>query len=61
MHQIQGGDPTGTGRGGTGAWGYKFEDEFHDKLMHTQRGVLSMANAGKDSNGSQLYAHLIHF
>lgn len=51
---IQGGDPTGTGRGGESIWGGSFEDEFSSKL-HNFRGALSMANSGTNTNGSQFF------
>lgn len=51
---IQGGDPTGTGRGGESVWGSSFEDEFSVDY-HNIRGALSMANAGPGTNGSQFF------
>jgi len=52
---IQGGDPTGTGRGGESIWGKSFEDEFSPKALFDKSGILAMANAGPNTNGSQFF------
>lgn len=52
---LQGGDPTGTGKGGTSIWGKNFQDEFDGPLTHDSRGVVSMANKGKNTNSSQFF------
>ncbi|KAI9496710.1 hypothetical protein BDB00DRAFT_891330 [Zychaea mexicana] len=52
---IQGGDPTGTGKGGESYWKTPFKDAIKSSLSHDDRGILSMANKGKDTNGSQFF------
>lgn len=52
---IQGGDPTGTGRGGESIWGHPFEDECSPELTFDKPGLLAMANAGPGTNGSQFF------
>lgn len=52
---IQGGDPTGTGRGGNSIWGKPFEDEVSAEIKFDAPGILAMANAGPSTNGSQFF------
>ncbi len=52
---IQGGDPTGTGRGGTSIWGKEFENEYKPNVIFDKPGVLAMANRGPNTNGSQFF------
>ncbi len=52
---IQGGDPTGTGRGGESLWGGKFKDECDPKVTFDKKGLIAMANAGPNTNGSQFF------
>ncbi|XP_067125124.1 LOW QUALITY PROTEIN: peptidylprolyl isomerase domain and WD repeat-containing protein 1 [Centruroides vittatus] len=56
---VQTGDPTGTGTGGESIWGGEFEDEFHPTLRHDRPYTLSMANAGRCTNGSQFFVTVI--
>lgn len=55
---IQGGDPTGTGRGGESIYGGVFDDELSSSLKHTGAGILSMANSGPNTNKSQFFITL---
>lgn len=52
---IQGGDPTGTGRGGKSIWNKPFKDEFAPNVVFNRKGILAMANAGPSTNGSQFF------
>jgi peptidyl-prolyl cis-trans isomerase-like 3 len=52
---VQGGDPTGTGKGGESIWGGKFPDEIRAELTHSARGILSMANSGPGTNAAQFF------
>ncbi|CAD6575963.1 MAG: Peptidyl-prolyl cis-trans isomerase cyp8 [Alectoria sarmentosa] len=52
---LQGGDPTGTGKGGSSVWNKNFADEFDGPLSHDARGIVSMANKGKNTNSSQFF------
>lgn len=52
---VQTGDPTGSGKGGQSIWGAKFNDEIKDSLKHKTRGIVSMANSGPNTNGSQFF------
>ena len=52
---IQGGDPTGTGAGGTSIWGKEFEDEINIDVKFNKPGILAMANSGRNTNGSQFF------
>ncbi|EGN95681.1 hypothetical protein SERLA73DRAFT_60504 [Serpula lacrymans var. lacrymans S7.3] len=55
---VQGGDPTGTGKGGASIYGQRFEDEINPDLRFTGAGILAMANSGPNTNGSQFFMTL---
>lgn len=52
---VQTGDPTNTGKNGKSIWGNQFEDELNEHLKHNKRGIVSMANKGPNTNGSQFF------
>lgn len=52
---VQTGDPTNTGKGGKSIWGEFFEDEMSEHLKHSKRGIISLANKGPNTNGSQFF------
>lgn len=52
---VQGGDPTGTGKGGQSIYGKNFQDEINENLKHDRRGIVSMANSGPNTNNSQFF------
>jgi len=56
---IQGGDPTGTGRGGSSLWGDSFEDEVRQEVKFDRPGLLAMANSGPNTNGSQFFITIV--